>query len=191
MTTIQPAWGEIFRVPPSTSADDLLRLPDDGYRYELYEGVVVREMTSPGHADICQRLGVELGIYARSIGYPHRILQNALFDLTLPGASSRTVLAPDISIMQGNAAPTWASVPHETPLLAVEVVSQSQTLAELALKAQTYLTAGVEEIWVIDHQTRAVEVWTAQGTTTLGDAQTLTSPLLPGFAVAVRFLLDG
>jgi Uma2 family endonuclease len=79
MTTIRPAWGEIYRVSPSTSADELVRLPDDGYRYELYEGVVLREMTSPGHADICQRLGVELGIYARSTAYPHRILQAVRF----------------------------------------------------------------------------------------------------------------
>lgn len=30
MTTIRPTWGEVFRVPPSTSANDPLRLPDDG-----------------------------------------------------------------------------------------------------------------------------------------------------------------
>jgi hypothetical protein len=27
MTTIRPTWGEVFRVPPPTSADDLVRLP--------------------------------------------------------------------------------------------------------------------------------------------------------------------
>ena len=31
----------------------------------------------------------------------------------------------------------------------------------------------------------------AQGTTRLGDTRTLSPPPLPGFAVTVRFLLDG
>jgi Uma2 family endonuclease len=190
MAALQPAWGEVFEVPAGTTADDLLRLPDDGSKYELYEGMLVREMTSPGHGDICQRLGGELYLYARATGFANRILQNALFDLTQPGAAKKNVLAPDLAIMRAGSAPTW-TVPLEAPLLAVEVVSDSQTPAELALKAQAYLRAGVEEVWVIDHKTRAVEVWTPGCHTILGDAQTLTSPLLPGFAASVRFLLDG
>ncbi len=191
MTTIRPAWGEVFRVPPSTSADDLVRLPDDGYRYELYEGVLVREMTFAGHGAIWQRLGVELGIYARTTGYANPIVQNTLVDLAPAGATARTVLAPDLAILRATTPLSWTTVVREPPLLAIEVVSQSQTLAELALKAQTYISAGVEEVWVVDHQTRVVDVWTPSGTTTLTDAQTLTSPLLPGVGVAVRFLLDG
>src|SRR5579863_9380489 len=63
MTTIMPAWGEVFEIPPSTTADDLLRLPDDGSKYELFEGKLVREMTSPGHGDICHRLSGVLFVY--------------------------------------------------------------------------------------------------------------------------------
>ena len=68
MAIHQSLWGECFEVPPATTADDLLRMPDDGNRYEMYEGTLVREITSAGHGDICQRLGVELGIYARAQG---------------------------------------------------------------------------------------------------------------------------
>ncbi|HEX9414187.1 MAG TPA: hypothetical protein VF916_11840 [Ktedonobacterales bacterium] len=45
-------------------------------------------------------------------------------------------------------------------------------------------------MWVIDHKTRSADVWNAQGRTTLGEDQALTSALLPGFSVAVRFLFD-
>jgi Uma2 family endonuclease len=190
MTTIRPTWGEVFEVPPNTTADDLLRLSDDGGKYELFEGMLVRQMTSPAHGEICQRLGGELYVYARATSYPNPIVQNALFSLSLPGATPPTLLAPDVAILRATSTPTW-TVPQDTPLLAVEVVSESQSLAELALKAQTYRKAGVEEVWVVDHKTRAVEVWNAQGTTTLNDTQTLTSVLLPGFGVAVGFLLDG
>jgi Uma2 family endonuclease len=82
-------------------------------------------------------------------------------------------------------------VPQEAPLLAVEVVSESQTVAELAIKAQFYRTAGVEEVWVVDHASRTVKIWSANGRTTLDETQTLMSPLLPGFSVAIQFLLDG
>ena len=44
---------------------------------------------------------------------------------------------------------------------------------------------------MVDHRARSVEVWNAQGHATLNDTQTLTSPLLPGFALSVRYLLDG
>ena len=191
MTMTRPMWGEVFEMPPGTSADDLVRLPDDGYKYELYDGELVREMTFAGHGDLCHRLSVELGIYARTSGFSQRIVQNTLFDLTPPGVASRTVLAPDIAVMRGTAPPAWDTVERAAPLLAIEVVSESQTLAELALKAQQYRAAGVDEVWVVDHKTRGVQVWTAQGTTTLADTQTLTSPLLPGFSLDVRFLLDG
>jgi len=148
-------------------------------------------MTSVGHAAVCQRLGGVLFMYANATGYANRILQNALFDLTPPGAQTRTVLAPDVAIARTTTPVSWTSVPQEAPLLAIEVVSPSQTLAELALKAQTYRLAGVEEVWVVDYKSRSIEVWNAQGQTTLHDTQTLTSALLPGFSAAVRFLLDG
>lgn len=184
-------WGEVYEVPTTTSAEDLLRLPDDGHRNELYEGVLVREMTSPGHGAICQRLGGELYVYAKTVGLPNRIVQNALFDLTQPGAARKTVLAPDVAVLRVGAALPWDVVPRETPLLAVEVVADSQTLAELAVKAQTYRQAGVDEVWIVDHRSRSIEVWNAPSTTTLDESMTLTSALLPGLSIAVRFLLDG
>jgi Uma2 family endonuclease len=190
MTTTRPLWGEVFEVPSTTTADDLLRLPDDGGTHELYEGVLVREMTSPEHGEVCHRLDGMLFVYAQTTGFPNHIAQNALFDLTPPGSPTRVVLAPDLSIRRSGAPRTW-SVPQEAPLVAVEVVSPSQTLAELALKAQAYRTAGVEEVWIVDAQSRSVYIWNAQGTTTLSDTQALTSPLLPRFSVDVRFLLDG
>jgi Uma2 family endonuclease len=194
MTTIRPSWGEVFLVPPGTTADDLLRMPDDGCKYELYDGLLVREggeMTSAGHGVLCQRLGLVLGSYAQTAGFANPIAQNMLFDLTPAGVPERITFAPDLSILRATTPLSWTSVPHDAPLLAVEVVSASQTLAEMAIKAQIYLRAGVEEVWVIDYKTRGVEVWTPRGTTTLGDAATLTSPLLPSFSVSVRFLLDG
>jgi Uma2 family endonuclease len=117
--------------------------------------------------------------------------QNGLIDLTPPGATRRTVLAPDLAIMRSTTPPQWDQIPTDPPLLAVEVVSPSQILAGLSMKAQFYRNAGVNEVWIIDHDTRSIEIWTATGTTTLVDGQTLTSPLLPGFSLDITHLLDG
>lgn len=69
-----PTWGMLFTMPPTMTAEDLLLLPDDSAKNELYEGTVVcEEITGPGHGDICQRLGVELGIYVRAVGFRNRI----------------------------------------------------------------------------------------------------------------------
>lgn len=197
MTTVRPTWGEVFLTPPNMTAEDLLRINEqayDGAKYELFDGLLVREgieMTSAGHAILCQRLGLRLGNYAQAAGFANPIAQNMLFDLTPSGSSRRITLAPDVAILRATTPHAWTSVPQDSPLLAVEVLSPSQTTAEMALKAKTYLNGGAEEVWVIDHQSRTVEVWTAQGTTTLDEDATLSSPLLPGFSVAVHCLLDG
>ncbi len=184
----QPTWGTLFTVPATMTGDDLLCLPDDGAKNELYEGMLVREeMTSIGHGMICHHLSVMLGVYAMNTGFLNTIVQNALFDLTPPG-SRKTVLAPDVAILR-QAVPQTFSVTTDVPLIAIEVVSPSQTLAELAIKAQFYRGAGVDEVWLIEPGTRIIEIWNASGTTTLTAADSLTSALPPGFAVTVSDLV--
>lgn len=183
---VAPTWA----TPAAWPAEMLLYLPDDGRRYELVKGVLVSEaMTAPKHGGICQRLGLELGIYARQQALAHAIVQNTLFDVTPAGAPQRTVLAPDIALMQGISEPEH--VPVEAPFLAIEVVSPSQTLADLQDKVQYYLDVGTPEAWIIDPGTRVVEIVTLHSTVTLADTQAITSALLPGFRVAIAWLIDG
>jgi len=59
----------------------------------------------------------------------------------------------------------------------------SQNLAE-------YLSAGSEEVWLIDHENREVHVRTADGERLLREGKTLESGLLPGFHVSVGDLLS-
>ena len=187
----QPIWGNVIPVSAQMTGDDLLRLPDDGSKNELFEGVLIKDtMTTAGHGIICHRLGGMLFLYAMQYGFTNTILQNALFDLTPVGVQRRTVMAPDISIMRGKIAPA-TNITMDIPLIAVEVVSPSQTLAELAIKAQFYHRVGVEEVWLIDPDTRVIEMWTAHGQTTLNATQSLTSALLPSFMLDIKYLLDG
>lgn len=192
MATQRRLWGDVFEDPPAATAEDVARLNDrDDGRYELYEGTLVREATFAGHGAVCQRIGDELGLYARTAGNPNAVVQNTLIDLTPAGASARTMLAPDIAILRPTPPLPWDTAAQEPPLLAIEVVSGSQTVAELALKAQAYPSAGVDEVWLVDHRTRGVEVWTAEDRKRRDESQTLTSPLLPGFSPDLRSLFEG
>jgi Uma2 family endonuclease len=186
---LQQLWGETYLIPADITGDELLRYPDDGYTYEVYEGILVKTMTTPGRAITCQLLGLELGIYGRAVGFTSaRILQNGLFDFTPPGAAKKTILAPDIAVLRTDAPSSRDTVTRDIPMIVVEIVSPNQTLDEIRIKAQTYQGAGVDEIWIVDRNTRTAEIWTASGQTQLTDTQPLTSALLPGFSVILGTL---
>ncbi len=189
MYAAQPLWGEEILAPTGMTGDELLRLPDDGTKNELYEGILVREaMTAPQHAGICQRLGFLLGLYGMQAGFNNNVLQNSLFDLTPSGAAKRTILAPDLAILRRKAV-LPSTVWTEIPMIAVEVLSPSQTMGEMRLKARFYRNVGVDEVWIIDPSAQAIEVWHNQGQTTFTDPQPVTSALLPGFSFTYADLL--
>jgi Uma2 family endonuclease len=76
------------------------------------------------------------------------------------------------------------------PELVVEVLSPGPTNAfrDRQLKLSLYARRGVREYWIVDWIHRSVEVYRHDGDTlelagTLGEGDTLTSPLLPGFSL--------
>jgi Uma2 family endonuclease len=181
---LRQLWGQQYLIPADITAAELLRYPDDGYTNEVYEGMLVKTMTTPGHGITCQLLGLELGLYARTVGFPNsRILQNALFDFTPPNTPKKTILAPDIAVLRQNAPSSFNTVTRDIPMIAVEVVSPNQTIDEIRVKATFYRGAGVDEVWILDPQARIAEIWTVAGQVQVTATQPLTSTLLPGFAV--------
>ena len=76
------------------------------------------------------------------------------------------------------------------PEIAAEVLSPSETPRMIHRKLKQYFEAGVKEVWLIDPDSREVEVWRGA---TLPDralvvGETLTSPLLPGFELPLSDL---
>jgi Uma2 family endonuclease len=104
------------------------------------------------------------------------------------------VRIPDIAFtswdrLPGRRRPAEA-VPRLAPNLAVEVVSRSNTPAEMAAKRRDYFSAGVEVDWEIDPEKRTVAVYTSlTAVTTLGVGDTLDGgAVLPGFTLPVADL---
>jgi Uma2 family endonuclease len=78
-------------------------------------------------------------------------------------------------------------IPSLTPDLVIEVLSESNTSPEMERKRREYFTSGVLLIWEFDHETRAVVVYTPDGSVTrLGASQTLNGgTVLPGFVLEI------
>lgn len=100
------------------------------------------------------------------------------------------MLAPDVSFIRTEHLSARDPVGFGTvaPDLAVEVPSPRQTAAYMALKAQKYLDAGVEQVWVIFpdplmayiyDRNSTVKIILAQGTIDGGR-------ILPGFTLPLQ-----
>jgi Uma2 family endonuclease len=104
------------------------------------------------------------------------------------------VRIPDVAFTQWDRLPgrryPAAPVPQLAPNLAIEVLSQSNTPGEMAVKRQDYFSAGVELVWEINPVTRTVAVYTSvTAVTTLTAADVLDGgTVLSGFTLAVQDL---
>jgi Uma2 family endonuclease len=81
-------------------------------------------------------------------------------------------------------------IPDLAPDLAVEVLSPSNTAAEMTLKRQDYFNATVRLVWEIDPRARTVSVYTGpDAVTVLSESDTLDGgAVLPGFTLVLREL---
>jgi len=152
-------WAEVVPGYGSVTVDVLLTLPDDGCRYEVVEGVLVRMAGSGDEATtIAGLIVIALGsfVYAHRLG----IVTPADGVYTFPGAE--TGLLPDVGFY---AAEKRALIADRTkpipfaPDLAVEVASPSQDADAMATKARTYLRGGTRLVWVVWPRSAHIDVW--------------------------------
>jgi Uma2 family endonuclease len=110
-----------------------------------------------------------------------------LFRLKKDGPSRR----PDLAFLRVNALPeNLLDDPPEIegyPDLAAEVVSPSNTFAELEEKVLEYFDAGVRLVWIVVPRTRRIHVYDSPvNVRILQEHDELTGdPVLPGFRVKV------
>ncbi len=102
------------------------------------------------------------------------------------------VRIPDVAFVSwerlpGRRMPT-EPIPNLAPDLAVEVLSESNTAAEMARKCREYFAAGGLLVWLVDPKLRTVDIYTAPDQSVrLQETQTLTGgTVLPGFTLALQ-----
>ena len=186
-------WGDAMPEVGPTAVEDLLTRPDDGRRYEVVEGVLIRVAGSGAWATtIARRLGARLGDYvdARGMG----LVTGADGVYRFPGAE--TGLLPDVGFLASARAARIADLSKPIPYapdLAVEVASPSQSGDDLAAKALRYLAAGTSLVWIIWPECAEVSVWRPGDTSpsgTLNERDALSGEdVVPGFTCPVEPLL--
>ena len=76
------------------------------------------------------------------------------------------------------------------PDIAAEILSPSESTRMIHRKLKQYFEAGVKEVWLIDPETKEIEIW--RGFTlperALIVGEVLATPLLPEFALALENL---
>ena len=187
--TVAP-WAEVVPGYGPVTVDLLLTLPDDGYRYEVVEGVLVR---MAGSGDRATTLAFDLGAELRNYVRPRRLGRVTGADgvYKFPGAD--TGLLPDVGYY--TAAQYALITDHDKPLpfapaLAIEVASPSQDAGDMAAKARTYLQGGAALVWVVWPRSEHIDVWhpgsLAAPATTLHSGDLLDGEdVVPGFSYPV------
>jgi Uma2 family endonuclease len=175
------------------TADELLRMPDDGFRYELVRGEI-RKMTPAGgeHGRVGGNLMISLGGYARA----HRLGAVYLAETGFRLASNPdTVRAPDVSFIRSERVQALGVVRGylpDAPDLAVEVVSPGDTYTEVGEKVLEWLDAGTRMVIVVDPWKRWVTVYHSRDDIhVLGEDGVLDGgDVVPGWSMQVAELFD-
>ena len=166
------------------TAEELIRLPDDSMCHELIKGELLT-MSPPGlaHGVVTGKLTTRLENYisANNLGV---ISAEAGFKLE---TNPDTVLAPDIAFIARDRIGTITPGFHpNSPDLAVEVMSPSDTKPEVDRKTALWLELGAKSVWNVNPKKRTVEVNLANGEKRLfHETDELVDDTVQGFRVAV------
>ena len=179
-----------FRAP--TTGEELHLLPE-GMHGEIAEGVFVPISGGSGpHGSVIARIIVALGsvVYARTLGEVFGT--ETTFRLK---RGPETTRCPDVAFVRAARIPNGVprGVYEAAPDLAAEVLSPSNTSAEIARKRDDYLRYGARQVWIADPETRTVVVH-APGAEprTLAGADVLDGgELLPGFSTPIAAFFAG
>ena len=179
-------------VRPRVSYVDLQQSPEDGRRYELYDGdVFVVPAPIPLHQLVAHRFADELQTYGRQHG---GLVFLSPIDIVF---SEFDVAQPDaVFFVHGREHLIDLRKPIRVPPdLAVEVLSPSTAATDRGKKMQMYARYGVREYWLVDPDVKTIEVyWLAENAYALAQSasgsETAQSTVLQDFSVDADILLD-
>jgi Uma2 family endonuclease len=171
------------------TAEDLLRMPDDGFRYELVRGEL-RKMAAAGyiHGRVVMNLSTPLDQYVRAHNLGTVCAAETGFKLA---TNPDTVRAPDVAFIRrerveevGDVGGYWPGAPD----LVVEVISPSDTYSEVEEKILEWLEAGVRLVIVANPRKRVITVYRSlTDITVLTEHDVLSGgDVVPGWTMLVR-----
>lgn len=179
--------------PPGTATetDLLLALESPRKRIcELIDGVLVEKAMGYRESILASFLIVLLDAFVR----PRNLGLVTAPDGTVRLWAGR-VRIPDVAFFSWQGLPNQRlpsePIPTLAPNLAVEILSRSNTPAEMHLKRQDYFKVGVQMVWEVDPDRRTVAIYTSpdSATAVLTEKDTMDgTPVLPGFLLPLQEL---
>src|ERR1043166_7309809 len=160
------------------TADELLRLPDDGWRYELVRGEL-RKMSPSGarHARVAAQIIGGLIAFLKQHPIGTAYASEAGFRIS---RQPDTVRAPDAAFVRADRVVDTAGFFEGPPDVAFEVTSPGDTYSEIEEKTLDWLRAGVRAVVIVDPRTSTVRIHRTSGATNVADAIEI-DDVIPGW----------
>jgi len=136
---------------------DYLKLPDDGYRYQILDGILVKEPAPyVQHQRVSKRLERTLDNYFAKVDPDGEVL-DAPVDVTL---SDIDVVQPDLLYVSSQE----TSIIEERringpPHLVVEIVSPSSATKDRVTNRALYERSQVPHFWIVDYENETIECY--------------------------------
>ena len=142
------------------TAEDLWDLKDDGYRYDLIRGELIR-MSPAGapHGELSLRIGASILAHVNEHQLGKAYGAETGFILA---RNPDVLLAPDVAFIQNSRLPPKSKrvgFMEVAPDLVVEIVSPSDLFREVHAKVMEYLARGVRLVWVVQPERQEVTVY--------------------------------
>ena len=170
------------------SRSEYLSLPDDGFKYDMIDGVPhVAPSHSADHAQYQVSFAVKLRFYLKK--HPRGRVFTELDVFLRDGGD---VVRPDVCFVLSENLDIIATHIHGTPDLVCELLSDSTESSDLSIMAERYLACGVREYWIVDPRTYSIQLWRNDGRVRWRkeSAEILQSDFLPGLRLTRELIFQ-
>ncbi len=170
---------------------DLLSYPEDNKRREIIDGeLFVTPAPRIPHQKILLRLASALSTYLDK----HRIGDLIISPMDVIFGDF-DVLQPDLLFVLNEHKEILKDWVRGAPDLVVEILSATTEERDRGIKRKAYAKFGVQEYWIVDPQSRVIEIHGLARKRyellhTRREGETLTSSLLPGFSLPVAAIFE-
>jgi Uma2 family endonuclease len=191
---ISPARVRLHPSPGSATEQDVLDIDArEGRHFELVDDTLVEKAMGFWES----MLAIAIASALRAFVIPRKLgVVTGSDGMVRLFPQLRLIRMPDVAFVSNARLPAPGSprrpVPQLAPDLAVEVLSEGNTAAEMERKRSEYFGAGVRLVWIVDPVTRTIDVYTGIAElVTVREGQTLDGgTVLPGFGLVVTELFS-
>jgi Uma2 family endonuclease len=180
-------------IVPLMTADQLGDLPDDGHRYDLLRGELLK-MSPAGRGQ--GRIAIKFGRLFDNFVVEHNLGETYAAETGfLLSTDPDTVLAPDVSFISRERLPKIQGVSGFIPIppdLAVEVISPSDRLTQVEDKVIEWLNAGTKVVITLNPRKSVARIYRSpKDMQTLSADDTLELPdIAPGWSISLSELFQ-